>query len=64
MKNSVAWIIEDLIHEYAAQIDEHMNKLLSLIQTYHWRLNPSVLQGMRIGIFRKSSNITPTVVTG
>lgn len=50
--------------EYAAQIDAHMQKLVKMIQQYHWRTNPSILAGMRICIFRKGSNPAPTIVNG
>jgi hypothetical protein len=60
----VIWEVEDLIMEYAAQIDAHMQKLAKAIQQYHWRTNPSILAGMRICIFRKGSNPAPTIVNG
>lgn len=61
---SVTWVIEELILEYANQIEEHMNKMVGIIHTQNWRTNPSVLAGMRISVFRKGSNPIPTVVTG
>lgn len=62
--SSVSWIIEDLILEYANQIEEHMNKIVSTIQNNNWRTNPSVLAGMRVCLFRKGSNSLPTIITG
>jgi hypothetical protein len=61
---SVTWVVEDLIMDYAAQIEDHMNKVVSIIQAQHWRTNPSILTGMRISVFRKGCNPIPTVVTG
>ncbi len=61
---SVLWVIEDLILEYASQIEDHMTKIVTTIQSNHWRTNPSILSGMRIAVFRKGSNTVPTVVTG
>lgn len=61
---SVSWIIDDLVVEYAAQIAEHTNKILTIIQSHHWRTNPAVLSGMRISVFRKGSNPMPTIVNG
>lgn len=61
---SVAWIVEDLVSEYASQIEEHMNKVTTCIQAHHWRTNPAVLAGMRVAVFRKGSNPMPTVVNG
>lgn len=62
--NSVTWAIEDLSMEYAGQIEQHMSKLITIVQQNHWRVNPSVLSGMRIAVFRKGSNPLPTIVTG
>jgi hypothetical protein len=53
-----------LILEYAGQIEDHMNKIISSIQNNHWRTNPSVLNGMRIAVFRKGTGAFPTVITG
>eukprot|EP01034_Spumella_vulgaris_P032298 gene32298-39877_t len=61
---SVSWIIEDLILEYASQIETHMNKLLNAVTNNHWRTSANVLSGMRVAVFRKGSNATPTIVTG
>lgn len=61
---SVTWVIEDLMLEYAAQIVQHMNKLVAEIEQHHWRTCPSVLAGMRVAVFRKGSNPLPTIVTG
>lgn len=60
----MAWIVEDLILEYATQIDQHILNIVSIIQQYHWRTNPNILAGMRICIFRKGSNPSPTIVSG
>jgi hypothetical protein len=64
LPHSVNWSIEDLMLEYAGQIEVHMNKLVSLIEQHHWRTNPSVLAGMRVALFRKGTNPLPTIVTG
>lgn len=61
---SVTWIIEELILEYAGQIEEHMNRISSCIQNNHWRTNPSVLAGLRVAVFRKGNGPIPTVITG
>jgi hypothetical protein len=61
---SVTWVVDELIQEYASQIEEHMNKIVSLIQNHHWRTNPTVLSGMRVAIFRKGNTPLPTVITG
>lgn len=50
--------------EYSSQIDQHMRKLMDTIHDNHWRTNPNVLAGMRVAVFRKSVNVTPTIVTG
>jgi hypothetical protein len=63
-QNSVTWVVEELITEYASQIEDHMNKIASCIQNNHWRTNPSVLAGMRIAVFRKGTGPVPTVITG
>jgi hypothetical protein len=41
-----------------------MNKLLNSVTNNHWRTNANVLSGMRVAVFRKGSNATPTIVTG
>ena len=61
---SVTWVIEDLMLEYAGQIEVHMNNLVETIQRSHWRTNPSILAGMRVAVFRKGNNALPTIVTG
>mmetsp|Transcript_30237 Transcript_30237/g.32955 ORF Transcript_30237/g.32955 Transcript_30237/m.32955 type:complete len:97 (-) Transcript_30237:60-350(-) len=61
---SVTWVVEELILEYASQIEDHMNRIASVIQNNHWRTNPSVLSGMRVAVFRKSTGSFPTVITG
>lgn len=50
--------------EYAAQIVQHMNKVVNEIEQHHWRTRPNVLAGMRVAVFRKGSNPLPTIVTG
>ncbi len=62
--NSIQWIVEDLIVEYCMQIESHFAKLLSSIQSNHWRTNPIVLSGSRVAIFRKSTATNPTFLTG
>ena len=62
--NSVTWMIEDLLLEYASQIEQQMNRLVNVIEQHHWRTNPAVLAGMRVAVFRKGSNPLPTIVTG
>lgn len=61
---SVSWAVEDLLNEYAGQIEAHVNYLFDLIDRNHWRKNPKVLNGYRISIFRKSSSPIPTVLCG
>lgn len=61
---SVTWVIEDLMLEYAAQIEHHVNRILTVIDKHHWRTNPTVLAGLRVAAFRKGSNPQPTIVTG
>jgi hypothetical protein len=57
-------VIEELMLEYASQIEQHMNKVIALVEQHHWRTNPTVLAGMRIAVFRKGTNALPTIVTG
>eukprot|EP01038_Epipyxis_sp_PR26KG_P011204 gene11204-15028_t len=61
---SVAWQIEDLIQEYQNQIECHINKVLQIIKENHWRTNPRVLQGMKVAVFKKGSNATPSIILG
>lgn len=61
---SVTWMVEDLVLEYAAQIQTHMQKITDFVTKHNWRINPSVLAGMRVSVFRKSSNVVPTIITG
>lgn len=61
---SVSWIIDDMILEYAAQIEAHMSKIIQCIQSNHWRSSPNILNGMRVAVFRKSSSVIPTIITG
>lgn len=60
----MTWVIEDLMLEYAAQIEQHVNRIVALVDKHHWRTNPTVLAGMRVAVFRKGSNCQPTIVTG
>jgi hypothetical protein len=64
LEYSVTWVIEDLMLEYAAQIEHHINRILSTIDKHHWRANPTVLAGRRVAAFRKGTNLQPTIVTG
>jgi hypothetical protein len=57
-------VIEDLLLEYASQIEQHVNRILTTIEQSHWRTNPTVLAGMRVAVFRKGCNPLPTIVTG
>ena len=57
-------MVDDLIVEYAGQIDVHMEKMMQIIQQNNWRTNPGILAGMKICIFRKGSNPMPTIVIG
>lgn len=50
--------------EYASQIEQQMNKIVSVVEQNHWRISPSVLAGMRVAVFRKGANPMPTIVTG
>lgn len=61
---SVTWVVEDLVAEFAGQIEEHMTRITQLIQQSHWRTNPNALCGLRVAIFRKNPAPVPTVITG
>lgn len=61
---SVAWQIKELILEYAAQIDSHIEHLLLSIRNISWRTNPNIFVGARVAVFRKGATLLPTVVTG
>ena len=61
---SVSWVVEELVAEFASQIEVHMDKITSIVSQHHWRTNPNVLLGMRVAVFRKTANPSPTVVTG
>jgi len=61
---SVHWVVEDLMMEYVNQIDNHINKLVKMVQANSWRTNPSVLLGYRISVFRKGPTPTPTILSG
>lgn len=61
---SVLWNIEELTLEFANQIEVHTNHLLSTIQMNHWRTNPNVLAGMRVAVFRKIPQPTPSICIG
>jgi hypothetical protein len=61
---SIEWLIEDLIVEYCFQIENHFFNVLNSIQTNHWRTNPQVLSGWKIAIFRKSTALNPSFMTG
>lgn len=64
VSHSVTWVIEDLMLEYANQIEQQMNKIVGIVEQNHWRISPSVLAGMRVAVFRKGCNPMPTIVTG
>ena len=61
---SVRWTVEEMLREYASQIDAHFQSLSHRIRQTHWRTSPETLVGMRIAVFRKASTCVPTVVTG
>lgn len=61
---SVSWGIDDLVLEYAHMIESHTNKLISTIQTNHWRTNPNILAGMKVAVMRKGPTPVPTIVLG
>lgn len=50
--------------EYANQIENHTQRLLSIIQMNNWRTNPSILAGMKIAVLRKAPTPQPTIVIG
>ena len=56
------WIIDDLINEFAAQIERHMEKLTNRIELMSWRTNPNVLVGCRVAVFRKGPTPVPTLL--
>ena len=61
---SVRWQVEELLIEFAGQIDRHMDSLAARISASHWRTCPATLIGLRAAVFRKGSSAIPTVVTG
>lgn len=64
MLYSVHWKVQELVSEYGAIIDKHVLSLLGIIASHHWRLNPNVLAGSKIAVFRKTSGSIPTMITG
>jgi len=60
----VSWEIEDLVRDYASQIDSHLLKVVNCVEMKHWRRNPAVLAGYRVAILRKGSGPIPTVICG
>jgi hypothetical protein len=56
--------VEDLVAEFASQIEEHMSKVTLVIQSNHWRTNPAIFSGWRIAVFRKGATPSPTVING
>jgi hypothetical protein len=61
---SVTWQIQDLVLDYASQIDTHFGHLFSIIKCKNWRTNPSIWLGARVAVLRKGPTPSPTVVTG
>lgn len=61
---SVTWLVDELAAEYAHQIENHLNKLLTTIQDTHWRTNPNAFLNYRIAVFRKGISPLPTVILG
>jgi hypothetical protein len=61
---SIQWLIEDFIAEYAMQIENHFYNIFNVIQSNHWRNNPQILSGWKVAIFRKSTAIHPSFMTG
>jgi hypothetical protein len=60
---SVNWIVEDLVNEYASQIDMHINKLINLINLNSWRTNQNILEGYKVATIRKGMVPIPTIQT-
>lgn len=58
------WQIQDMKFEYTLQIENHVHKLFDIVQRNHWRVNPSVFVGSKIAIFRKTTGLTPAILTG
>ena len=58
------WQVEDLIRDYAAQIEDHVNRLVNLVEQNHWRRNPRVLVHYRIALFRKNASPLPSIIYG
>jgi hypothetical protein len=61
---SVSWQVQELIIEYASQIEVHLDKLIKCVEKKNWRINPNVLLGARVAVFRKTATSMPTVLTG
>eukprot|EP01041_Mallomonas_annulata_P007489 gene7489-15328_t len=61
---SVTWQVEDLIKDYALQVEDHVRRLLDIVERHHWRKCPKVLVGCRVALFRKSTAPIPTVICG
>ena len=61
---SVSWQVQEVVIEYATQISEHFNRLLSFIHDHSWRTNPNIFVGARVAVFRKGATATPTIITG
>lgn len=61
---SVTWQIQDLVLEYASQIDTHFENLFSIIKSKNWRTNSNIWVGARVAVLRKGPTPAPTVVTG
>ena len=58
------WAVDELLAEFASQVDAHIASLTSRICSSHWRTSPETLVGARIAVFRKCATAIPTVVTG
>jgi hypothetical protein len=65
--HSISWQITELMDEFTAAIDEHFERLLGYVRRNCWRVNPNVLVGARVAVFRrKPGQLTPepTLITG
>ena len=61
---SVHWLVEELVVEFAYQIESHINRLISRVNATSWRTNCDVFAGMSIAVFHKKPSSTPTVLMG
>jgi hypothetical protein len=65
---SVNWLVEDIITEFAFQIENHTTHLITLIRKANWRCSPDVYVGARAAIFppnqKSLANDRPFILHG